>query len=298
MNMPASASALISRRLAVFGAAATVLVRPRQSVAGTDQRRPAVIDWAAAETLLTMGIKPVGIADLHGFRETFQSFANLQGVTDLGSTWEPNLEYMDRLKPDAIYLPGWSAISRLQLEIIAPVRLCTIHGSGGDPVERAIEFSRTVLSHYPEAEQRDVMLGAQRRLADLQRQLPPRRIVLINLHGTNRFVNIYAAGSLPDSVAKHSGLQNAWTGDVNGFGFSSIGIEKLMTVSDSDIVILNQGRLTANALTAMKDNSLWAGLPAVREGRVHVTPPVSIFGGLASATAVAEWFSATFSDAS
>lgn len=290
--------AVINRRLAMLGAAATFLSRPLQAFANMTPASPAVIDWAAAETLLTIGITPAGIADLDGFRATFRAFADLPGVADLGSTWEPNLEYIDRIKPDAIYLPGWSAISRTQLESIAPVRICNIHGSGGDPVQRAKEFSHSLLSDYSDAPNRNALIEAENTLASLRDQLPPRRVVLINLHGTNRFVNVYAAGSLPSSVAIHSGLQNAWSGSVNGFGFSSVGIERLMSVSDAAIVILNQGVLTANALKAIESNALWSGLPAVREGRVHVTPPVSIFGGMASAAGLSEWFFATFGDAS
>lgn len=287
----------ICRRTAIFGAAAFAL--QARSIKAAPSLKPYVasIDWAAAETLIAIGIEPAAIADLSGFRASFSHLPAMNDVIDLGSTWEPNLELLDRLKPDAIYLPSWSAISRPQLAKIAPVRLCDIHGSGGNPIERARIFATDVLRDFPDAPGQGNIQQLEQRLTGVAGAAKSRRVFLLNLRSNNRFVNVYATGSLPGSALTHVGLENAWQGPVNGFGFTSISVEKLLQTPDASVVILNQNDRTTEMLSRLDDNILWRSIPAVRSGKVHISPPVSVFGGLASATTFAEWLATTFDKA-
>lgn len=286
----------ISRRTVLFGVASTLFAGPTGAFSATRPPRLAVIDWAAAETMLAFGIIPVGIADRAGFLASFANPGDIGDAVDLGSLWEPNLELLDMLRPDAIYLAGWSQISKPQLQGIAPVRICDIHGGGGDPVTRARTFTRNMAIDFPKAPGRRTLEMLDQRLAGLTGRLAPASAFVLNLHGNNRFVNVYAEGSLPGSVLGHLGLTNAWQGGVNGFGFAAIGIEKLMDAPDSSIIILNQGPATVRSLSMLGTNAIWNALPAVRQGRVHVSPPISVFGGLVSAVILADWLTTAFRD--
>jgi ABC-type Fe3+-hydroxamate transport system substrate-binding protein len=287
----------LHRRAVLLGAAAFALRGLPAGAAFSAQPRLAAIDWAAAETLIAIGITPVAIADLGGFRASFSHLPEMNGTVDLGSTWEPNLELLDRLKPDAIYLPAWSSLSLAQLSDIAPVRLCDIHGTGGDPTERALRFAESLLVDFPSPSGEATIRQLDERLAQLAGKAKPQPVFLLNLRSSNRFVNVYAGGSLPGSALMHVGLQNAWQGPVNGFGFASIGTEKLLQASDVSIVILNQNDRTAEMLARLNDSIFWSAIPAVRAGKIHVSPPVSVFGGLVSATTFAEWLAVTFDKA-
>ncbi|ATN36715.1 hypothetical protein ACO34A_23290 (plasmid) [Rhizobium sp. ACO-34A] len=287
----------IHRRTVIFGAAAFALQGRSVGAASRAIPRIAAIDWAAAETLVAIGIMPVAIADLEGFRASFSHLPAMDETIDLGSTWEPNLELLDRLKPDAIYLPSWSGLSRPQLEQIAPVLLCDIHGRGGDPIYSAKQFAKSVLVDFPGNSGENAIQQLEKRLARLRGAARRQPVFLLNLRSSNRFVNVYAAGSLPDSALTHVGLQNAWQEPVNGFGFASIGAEKLVQASDASIVILNQNDRTAEMLARLNDNIIWTAIPAVRASRIHISPPVSVFGGLVSAASFSEWLAATFDKA-
>lgn len=287
----------ICRRTVIFGAAAFLLQGLTARAASTDAPRVAAIDWAAAETLIAVGITPIAIADLAGFRASFAHLPDTAGTIDLGSTWEPNFELLDRLKPDLIYLPSWSSLSRAQLDQIATVRLCDIHGNGGDPIDKARSFGESVLNELTTMSEPSAIRQLEARLQRITGQTSPQPVFLLNLRSTSRFVNVYAAGSLPDSALMHVGLQNAWQGPVNGFGFASIGAEKLLQSPDASIVILNQNDRTTEMLSRLERNIFWASMPAVRAGRIHVSPPISVFGGLLSATTFAEWLADTFDKA-
>jgi iron complex transport system substrate-binding protein len=285
----------IRRRIAIVGAAAFALHGFSARAASTAGPRIAAIDWAAAETLIAVGITPIAIADLAGFRASFSHLPQMDHTVDLGSTWEPNYELLDRLKPDLIYLPSWSSLSRPQLEQIAPVRLCDIHGGGDDPMEKALRFADSVLADFPDissAGALERLKGRWQQLVDKTTNDPP--FFLLNLRSTNRFVNVYATGSLPGSALVHVGFQNAWQGPVNGFGFTSIGAERLLQAPEAAIVILNQNNRTAEMLSRLDRNVFWTSIPAVRNGKVRVSPPVSVFGGILSGVNFAEWLTDTF----
>lgn len=283
----------LTRRSALLGALAAACKAPAAS-ANLKSQRVAAIDWAAAETLISIGIVPAAIADIGGFRSSFSHLPEMRETLDLGSVWEPNLELLDRLKPDLIYLASWSGLARKQLETIAPVRLCDIYGTSGDPIAKARAFAHGLQAAFPQSPKLNEIARLDERLSFFRSSLRPREIFILNLRGNNRFVNVYSTGSLPGSALTYVGLQNAWQGKVNGFGFAAIGIEKLIEAPESAIIILDQKDQTARLLSALSENAIWRSLPAVRSGRVHVSPPVSIFGGLASATTFSEWLVATF----
>jgi iron complex transport system substrate-binding protein len=150
---------------------------------------------------------------------------------------------------------------------------------------------------FPDAAEKNVIQKLSERLARVKATVKSEPVFLLNLRSTNRFVNVYAAGSLPGSALMHVGLENASQETVNGFGFASIGVERLLQVPNASIVILNQNARTAEMLSRLDDNIFWRASPAVHAGKVHVSPPVSVFGGLTSATAFAEWLAATFDEA-
>lgn len=293
----ASGRSLTRRSALLLGTASLLAAATGGSRAAGDAGGEIVaVDWAAAETLVTAGIEPIGIADLQGFRETFPGAAIAASVAELGSRWEPNLELVEWLQPTLIYLASWSGMARPLLERIAPVEVCDIYGTAGDPLANALAFADRVLRTFPAAPDAGAVRSLQRALVsskDRLRDLSGRRFLLLGLHGSGRFANVYGAGSLPGSVLAHLGLENGWTARTNGFGFANIGIEALIDRAESRIVLIDQGAQTRRALRVLEKSAIWQAVPAVREGRILLSEPLSIFGGIASAARFADWLSAT-----
>lgn len=65
--------------------------------------RVIALEWVYAENLLALGIQPVGVADIQGYKQYVNVQPSLtESVVDVGTRQEPNLEAIAQLKPDLI----------------------------------------------------------------------------------------------------------------------------------------------------------------------------------------------------
>ncbi|RKR06548.1 iron complex transport system substrate-binding protein [Kushneria sinocarnis] len=248
------------------------------------QPTPALIslDWSMTETLLAIGVTPLGVAAPESYARWVGAPAIPAGVHDIGLRDQPNLELLARLDPDGIvtvsFLAGDSRLSR-----IAPVHAFDIYTSSRDPWQRALKVTRQLgrLTHHEQGAERLItrvrqqLAGARRKTRSDQ---PP---VAVLQFIDNRHVRIYGEGSLFQAVFDQIGLTNAWQGDVNNWGFRQLGIDELARLpADTRLLVIRPLPTTVNG--QLEDNILWQHLPAVRRGRVHELAPVWSFGGLAS----------------
>ncbi|MFP3422141.1 ABC transporter substrate-binding protein, partial [Bacillus sp. SIMBA_161] len=75
---------------------------PNQSQA-SPSRGIVALEWGFVESLLTLGIQPVGVADIKGYQEYVNIPLQLsETVQDVGTRQEPNLETIAQLQPDLI----------------------------------------------------------------------------------------------------------------------------------------------------------------------------------------------------
>ncbi|MFC9151618.1 ABC transporter substrate-binding protein, partial [Streptomyces bacillaris] len=87
---------------------------PAKRVVGTE--------WNVVETLVTLGVQPVGVADVKGYT-AYDTSAPLTGdVKDIGTRGEPSVATVAGLKPDLIVATGDLSDSAVaQLSKAAPV---------------------------------------------------------------------------------------------------------------------------------------------------------------------------------
>lgn len=67
-------------------------------------QRLAVLDWGLAETILALGVTPAGVSAPDWYRKLIPTPALPKTVQDLGLLFQPNLETLYALKPDAIVI--------------------------------------------------------------------------------------------------------------------------------------------------------------------------------------------------
>lgn len=256
-----------------------------QPVSG--QARVAAIDWAAAESLLALGIEPVAVANTGLYRQWSTEPVLPPAVADLGLPEEPNLERLLELRPDLILISSWQVALRPTLARIAPVQTFSVFESNRTPLTNALAAMRGLARDFGVEEagaafekRLEHSIGRDRR----RLQLTGRPAVLPAVLLTDGLrITIYGKGSLLGDALDRLGLENAWRGEMPVFGRITIGIERLLGLSDFSLVYMDQGHRTQVALQRLRANSLWNAVPAVTAARVHPIAAVWPFAGAPTA---------------
>ncbi|MEA3250847.1 MAG: iron-siderophore ABC transporter substrate-binding protein [Pseudomonadota bacterium] len=288
---PHTASSLIAALLLAL-LVASLPARPASAdVSSNTPPRLATIDWTIAETLLGLGVTPLGIAQTGAYRDWVGAPELPATVADLGLRAQPNLELLADLAPERILISPMFASLESRLSQVAPVSTVALYAREGPLWPNLLAATREIaeLANRPQAAER-LIAASQARIAALADTLPPIERPLLMVQFMNaRHVRIFGENSLYDAVLDRLGLANAWTGATNSWGFSLVGLEALAGI-DARLVVVEP--LPAGVEAALADSGLWRRLEPVRNDRVVTLPPVWSFGGLPSAQRFAEQLTA------
>lgn len=83
--------------------------------------RVAVLNWDVAEQVLELGITPIAMPDIAGYRQWVMKPQVPESVLDIGTRVEPNFQRLAALKPDVIIIASPQLDLLPKLELIAPV---------------------------------------------------------------------------------------------------------------------------------------------------------------------------------
>lgn len=244
------------------------------------RRRIAAIDWAAAESLMALGLPPLAVADTGYFNQRMPQALPPQ-TQDIGPFWAVNLELLDRLRPDLIFLGAPSLFMTPRLKDIAPVEVVAEGGSGGRSA--AILLQCAAAAGLPDTAASALLAGIAKETASLAQSLPeaPPVCILLPDQSGGR-ATIYGKGSMPDTVLTRLGLRNGWTGPVNASGFTQAGMDRLMPQEDAILIQITIPSLEAQTERALGNSQIWQQLPAVRQGRLARISQFYPFGGCLS----------------
>ncbi|WFR99086.1 ABC transporter substrate-binding protein [Rhizobium tumorigenes] len=269
-----------------FAAALTAAFLPAQAMAEPTAPRIAALDWGWAESLLALEFPPFAVAEapLYGARVVVPTLPDV--TIDLGLRSWPNMELLRALKPDLILSQAGYGASAARLNDIAPTLAMPLYSAGRQPLKAAETGLRTVAAH----------IGRDRIAADylqrcyarldaiaLKAKIYDGRPLLIVKFADDRLVDIYGAGGLFDDVLKHIGIENAWDGPTNNWGFATAGLEAIARYPDARVIIIEPG-----PPGTLLHSALWQSLPAVQRGHVAMLPPTWVFGAFPSAMRFAE----------
>ncbi|WP_043879506.1 ABC transporter substrate-binding protein [Azorhizobium caulinodans] len=248
-------------------------------------RRLVALDYGLAETLLLLGLPPVGLVGAQDWNRWVGEPALPAGVVNLGSSREPNLELLQQLAPDAILSTPYLAGISHRLERIAPVLSFPMYVPDGQPLALATEALSRLAALTGRVSQGMAALAAvEQDFASARSRLSgtDRRPLLMVSLMDSRHVRIYGANSLFGAVLTRLDVANAYAGQTNFWGFTTLGIESLPPLADARLVFFDP--VPPGTLAALAANPLWTRLPYVQAGRVSRLPPVLMFGALPSAT--------------
>lgn len=266
-------------RRSLLGAGAALL-----GAGAGPQPRVVSLDFGLAETLLALGVAPIGLPDPADYRLWVIEPRLPDRVADVGQRTQPNLELMAALAPDTILAIQDHDAILPQLRRIAPVLRLPIYGREQRPWDRSAAAARAIGGRLNTPGAADRLIEAvERRYATARAALDgrPVRPLLLASFIDPRHLRVYGGGSILQAGLDRLGLRNAWTGATGVWGSATVGLEALAQFGDAMLFTFDpQPPDLAPVLAA---SSLWQALPFVRAGRVAALPPVLMFGTLPAA---------------
>lgn len=271
---------------------------------GTKQlERPAqrvvALEWTYVEGLLALGVQPVGVADIKGYN-TWVTAGPRPGAdtVDVGTRQEPSIEKIAALDPDLIVTDyDRVAANREALEGIAPLLAFNPYDANRPQLEsmRAI-FTELARAVGREAKAREVLAAFDKGVAETKARLERAGKQGLRFVASQGFtqeaapvLRLFTDKALVVQVLEAAGLENAWDGEPDPYGMTTVDPEALTRIPE-DATFLYVAARDDNIFTgALARNPVWKGLKFVREGRVHALDPGTwFFGGPLSCRQILE----------
>jgi ferric hydroxamate transport system substrate-binding protein len=269
------------RRLLAAVAALPLTARVGQAAAPV---RVVSLDWALAETMIALGRPPIAIVAAGDWNRFVVEPPLPDGVIDLGLQPEINFELLASLRPDLILTSPFVQEIEPYVRRIGETLQLSIFEPGPVPLEQPRRLMLTLGARLGREAEAQRYLDAADRLFDGYRdRLRTRasRPVLLVTFIDGRHVRVYGGAGLYQNVLDRIGVRNAWTADTTYWGYATIGIERLATRDDVQLVAFEP--IPPDAQPTLQRSPLWSQLPFVREGRMVVLPSVLMFGAMPAA---------------
>ncbi|MGX1910134.1 ABC transporter substrate-binding protein [Streptomyces phaeochromogenes] len=249
-------------------------------------------EWNEVESLITLGVDPVGVADVKGYKTWDTAVPLKNEPKDIGTRGEPSMDTVASLSPDLIVassdLPP-AAVK--QLRKIAPV-LGIKSADASDQVGQMLENLDLIAKATGTTDKAETartnfeakVAEGKKALADAG--LDGTDFAFADGYVTSNQVSLrpYTSGSLIGAVNEQIGLKNAWKikGDA-AYGLGTTDVEGL-TALPKDVqfaYIGNDGDKGSTPFTgALAKNAVWKSLPFVKADKVHRLPDgIWMFGG-------------------
>lgn len=265
--------------------------------------RVAVLEWQQIEDALTLCVTPVAVADADGYSTWVSAEELPDGVVDVGTRQEPNLETLFGTDPDLVIVEVRDADDPIveQLEAYDVPVLATVGADAKDPIAKMLNTFDLIAQVTGREERAEVVAeefqqhldDAKAELAD--RELATRDFVFFDgwVDGGNVALRPFGQGSLVGEIGEQLGLVNAWTGTVDSvYGLGQTDVEGMTTVGDANLFYTGtEDPDSEYYIDALADNPAWASLPAVADGRLTAFPAgVWTFGGPRSTEQIVDGF--------
>lgn len=242
----------------------------------------ATSDWTIAETLTAMGIVPMGVGDKRAYQIWVNSPALPVQTRDMGLRFQPNLEQLQQLKPDVFIQSNWFTHLKPQFERIAPVHEINFATPQGIDYAHTVATTRQLGKLVQASSQAEKLIEQTQKQFQQQKQMLQayrHRPVAVIQFVDARQARIYGKTSLFHAVLQQLGLQNAWQGDSNAWGFHNISLRELAKLPDDTLLIVVKPHPQSLENTLMR-SALWQRLPFVQAANRHVLSPTWSYGAL------------------
>ncbi|MDT0410878.1 MULTISPECIES: iron-siderophore ABC transporter substrate-binding protein [Streptomyces] len=258
-------------------------------------KRIVTTEWNVTEAALTLGVTPVGVADIKGYRAWDKAAPLGDGAKDIGMRGEPSTDTVAALHPDVIIATSDLKPAAIkQLRKIAPVLEAT-SATGGEQlktVDRTLDLVAAATGTTDKATKvkkdfRDKIAEGRKALAAAGAD--KREIAFADGWATGNQVSVrpFTGDSFLGEINTELGLKNAWTlkGD-KAYGLASTDVEGLTKLGDVNFVYIASDADGGDPFAKLAKNSVWKSLPFVKNDHVHrMDDGIWQFGNTASGTA-------------
>ena len=262
-------------------------VNPTHELTSNDFKAPPTrnisIGWEMTETLLSLGITPVGMADKEGYNSWVTIPKLPVGIEDVGARNEPNLELLTNLKPDLILISSHLAPALKKLGNIAPTMIYDVYSDTKTPYKNAQELTLKlgeILGKKQEA--KNIINTTQTLLkkngALIRAANPNMNPLMFVRFIDNSTLHFEGSGSLIQDTVNEMGLHNEWQNKTNFWGFSTVELAKIAEHQQANIVLLQS--INKSELDKFLSSPLWQAMAFTRQNKVYQLPPVWNYGGL------------------
>ncbi|WP_030389833.1 iron-siderophore ABC transporter substrate-binding protein [Streptomyces sp. NRRL S-241] len=259
------------------------LAGPAKKVVGTE--------WNVVESLISLGVEPIGVADVKGY-QTWNTAVPLKGEPkDIGTRGEPSMDTIASLKPDLVIATSDLPPAALQqLRKVAPV-LEVRPGDAADPIGQMTKNLDLIAQATGTTAQSDKLKQdfqakldqGKKALADAGKAGAAYAFADGYVVSNQVSIRPYTSGSLIGGVNEKLGLKNAWTvqGD-EAYGLATSDVEGLTKLGDVEFAYIgNDGDKDSNPFAGvLAQDKVWTSLPFVQKGNVNRLPDgIWMFGG-------------------
>ena len=274
------------RRLLAAMALSPLLWQQTLRAETLDEQRIVALEWLPIELMMALGVVPMAAAELVNYRDWVGQPELPASVIDVGLRTEPNLELLTQLRPSLILYSSGYGPAPQTLARIAPCQGFAFNNGDGKPLSAAAASLMQLAQRIDKVEQAQAHLAMfDRFMADMRLRLAARaaRPLLLMSLIDNRHAIVFGKSSLFLEVMQRLGLRNAWQGETNFWGSAVIGLERLATIRDTDVLCFSHG--DDRLIKQIGATELWQSLPFVRERRFTRVPTVWFYGATLSAMA-------------
>ena len=249
----------------------------------TPPKRIISIGWDMTETLLSLGVTPIGMADKEGYTAWVASPKLPEGIEDVGARNEPSLELLTSLKPDLILISTHLAPAIKKLGNIAPTLIYDVYSDKRTPYKNAQELTLKlgdILGKEKEAQKiiADTHALLKQNGALIKAAHPQLDPLLFVRFVDSSTLHFEGTGSLIQDTINEMDLQNEWQGSTSFWGFSTVELAKIAEHQQANVVLLQSTKPTE--FDKFQRSPLWQAMAFTRQNKVHTLPPVWNYGGL------------------
>jgi iron complex transport system substrate-binding protein len=268
--------------------------------------RVVVLEWQQIEDVLTLGVQPVGAADVEGYNTWVTAEKLDPETTDVGMRGEPNMDAIFSTNPDLVIVEaerGDPVIKQLE-EYDVPV-LVTQGADTADPIANMKDtFTLIAQALGKEKKAADVLAEFDAHLAEAKETIAASDLETTEfayadawMDGSNISIRPFGQGSLVGELGEAIGLTNVWKGEVDAaYGLGSTDVEGLTKIGDAHFFFTSTDALTDAAgyapwMPELEKNRIWKNAEFVKADRVHPFPAgVWTFGGPESSMQVIDGY--------
>lgn len=252
--------------------------------------RVVILEWSEVEISISLGVMPVGVADIEGYNVWAGMAEPLDdSVTDVGMRSEASIDSIAGLNPDLVILENDNEAIIEPLEEFVPV-LVTEGSNEEDNIarmKRDVDMIADLTGKNTEADA--LWADFETKLADTKAAIEaggkadvPVFIVDGWIDGSSISIRPFGEGSLFGALAKEVGLTNAWTGETDGvWGGGATDVEGLAVYTDTELNLVYNNSFNDNIFNEeLVGNPIYDDLKFVKDGTMYELPKGAwTFGG-------------------